>query len=259
MKYAICLVLASLILFACSDKSSGPNTGAFELYIQDDVADYDSVIITIDTIAIVSQSGYGGWNILHANPVTFDLTTLRNGQRQLAVQRELPAGFVGGVKLIFGMSRLVIDGASHVLNFDPSLGDSGVAYGEILVTKDRTARGLVDIDVANSIDYDSGEDLYYFRPSLWLIDLDSAGAIYGSISPRADIYLLTDDTTFSFSVSNPGGYFGFFGLPQAFYDIRFEPRGLDTLTYDTLRNYVIPIYPPNQFDMGHLDLPLRGR
>ena len=259
MKFAICLAVTLMLFVGCSDKPSGPLTGAFELYIQDDVADYDSVIVTIDTVAIIPQSSISGWNTIYTNPTILDLTTLRNGQRQLIIQRDLPAGFIGGVKLIFGTSRLVIDGTSHDLHFDPALGDSGVAYNDILITKDRTARALVDIDVANSISFDFGDSIFYFRPSLSLIDLDSAGAIYGSISPQADIYLLSADTTFSFSVSNPGGNYGFFGLPQAIFDIRFEPRGLDTLTYDTLRNYDVAIYPPNQFNLGHLDLPLRGR
>ncbi|MCP4583416.1 MAG: DUF4382 domain-containing protein [candidate division Zixibacteria bacterium] len=253
------MLLALVFIAGCTDKPEGPLTGRFELYVQDALADYDSVYLTIDTIATRSTLETSTWTNIYAGPRTVELTSLRNGNRLLILSRDFQLGRIGGLKVSFGDGRVIVGGVSRELQFMDTVNASGFADGIIVINTDRDTQALIDINLARSISYDAGEDVYRFSPEMTFIDFDSTGSIIGSTEPRANIYLFEHDSTeaYSFTISEFDlNLFGFYGLPEGLYDVLVAPRGSDTLIYDSLFNTDITIFPDTEYDMGLLDLPL---
>lgn len=243
----------SLLLFVmvlCCDKSSttGQPTARFELYLQDGPADYDSVIVTIEEIAIRSTFDYpdtvSNWDVIYNASGSFDLASLRNGRRELLVQRNIPVGYFGSLRITFGSSRIVVeDSVSHDLNFLSYLGNSAIAPGAIQVSKGQTASTLVDINLFSSIMYNPDSAAYYFAPEFRFIDIDSTGGMFGYTNPSADIFLfrIADDDTIGFTTSEPdSNYFGFFGLPEGEYNLYFFFHDTLHSTWDVTDLRVLP-------------------
>lgn len=257
--YTILLLLLFVIILSCAKSSTtGPPTAGFELYLQDGPSDLDSVIVTIEEIAIRSTlydfpDSTSGWNMIYNTGESFDLVGLRNGRRELLVQRDVPVGYIGSLKITFGSSRVVMDSVSYDLNF--LSGYSAISEGIIQVSNDRTASALVDINLFSSILYNSDNDAYYFSPEFIFIDIDSTGGMFGYTNPSADIFLfsVTDDDTTGFTSSEPdSNYFGFFGLPEGLYNLYLFPH--DTL-YGNWEEIDLHVLPNNIIELGTINLP----
>ncbi|RKX18963.1 MAG: hypothetical protein DRP26_04260 [Candidatus Zixiibacteriota bacterium] len=257
--YAILSLLLYVVILSCTDNSTtGPPTAEFELYLQDSPADYDSVIVTIEEIAFRSTlynfpDSTSGWNMIYNNGESFNLVSLRNGQRELLLKREIPVGYIGSLKITFGSSRIVVDSVSHDLNF-PS-GYSAISEGIIQVSNDRNVSALVDINLFSSILYNTDSSEYYFSPEFIFIDIDSTGGMFGYTNPSADIFLFSveDDDTTGFTTSEPdSNYFGFFGLPEGTYNLYLFPH--DTL-YGNWEIIDLHVLPDNVIELGTIDLP----
>ena len=249
--------LALIFVSGCSDTPEGPLTGELNLYIQDGVADYDSVYLTIDSIATRSTLPSSNWTTIFAGSKSFDLASLRNGAKFLLLQRDFPVGEIGWIKVTFSGGHIIVDGDTYNLHFPDTFSVPGIAEGTVVITKDRIASALIDVDLFSSISYNSTDDIYGFDPVIRFIDIDSSGAIFGTTSPQVDIYIFEADSTDTLSYAISEGVlnaFGFFGLPQGFYDILCLPRGADTLTYQPLLNENIPVIAGDEYDMGSLEL-----
>jgi hypothetical protein len=257
--YATLLLPLFVIILSCADSSTtGPPTARFELYLQDGPVDFDSVIVTIEEIAIRSTlydfpDSISGWNMIYNTGESFDLAGLRNGRRELLIQNEVPVGYIGSSKITFSSSRVVENGVSHDLNF--LSGYSAISEGVIQVSKDRTASALVDINLFSSILYNPDSGLYYFSPEFIFIDIDSTGGMFGYTNPSADIFLFSvaDDDTTGFTASEPdSNYFGFFGLPEGVYNLYLFAH--DTL-YGNWEVVDLHVLPNNIIELGTIDLP----
>lgn len=250
-------ILSLMFAIGCSDTPEGPLTGELNLYIQDGVADYDSVFLTIDSIATRSTLPSSNWITIFAGSKSFDLASLRNGNKFLLLQRDFPVGEIGWIKITFSGGHIVVDGDTYELQFPDTVSVPGIAEGTVVITKDQIASALIDVNLFSSISYNSTDDIYAFDPVIKFINIDSSGAIFGTTSPRVDIYIFEADSTDTLSYTLGEGNsnaFGFFGLPQGFYDILCLPRGADTLTYQPLLNENIPVIAGNEYDMGLLEL-----
>lgn len=252
--------LSMAFFIGCSDKPEGPLTGEFRLYIQDGIADYDSVSLTIDSIATRSTLQTSNWTIIYAGSKSIELTSLRNGNKFLLLQRDFPPGVIGSIKITFSSGRIVVNGNLYDLQFPDTVSVPGIDEGIIVINQNRTASALIDVNLLSSIHYNSADDIYSFDPVISFIDIDSSGAIFGTTSPQADIYLFQADSTDTLSYTISEGdlnAFGFFGLPVGLYDMLCLPRGEDTLSYLPLFNQDIPVIAGEEYDMGFLELPSR--
>jgi len=253
-------ILLSVFFIGCSDKPEGPLTGELRLYIQDGVADYDSIYLTIDSIATRSTLQSSNWTTIFAGSKPIELTSLRNGNKFLLLQRDFPVGVIGWIKVSFSTGEIVVDNVTHDLQFPATGSVPGISEGLIVITHNRIASALIDVNLLSSINYNSTDEIYSFDPVISVIDIDSSGAIFGTTTPQVDIYIFQADSTDTLSYTISEGVlnaFGFFGLPVGFYDMLCLPRGADTLDYLPLFNENIPVIAGDEYDMGQLDLPSR--
>ena len=252
-------LLAILAAFSCNSPN-GPGVGRLDLYIQDGVAEYDSVFITIDSIYIRPQLDIAGWELIYQFPLTFELIHLRNGEKELVISRDVNVGEIGGLMLQFSSARVVVDGVSYEMSLPPMNGDSDTvsASGDLVVTKNEIAPAIVDINLFSSITYNESLEYYEFDPHFTFTSLDSTGSISGSTSPAADIYLFpqnsSDTLSYTFSRGDSLTY-GFYNLPHGYYDMLLKPRGADTLTYQSLFEEDVPVTIGYDYDLGRLELP----
>lgn len=257
----IAMVCVALYL-ACSDKPNVPPLAEFNLYVQDGMADYDSIFITVDSIYLLEETGTGSFNefLIHSEKDTFNIAQYRNGRMYAVSQTEQSPAEISGMELIFSQGRIVVNGQSQALipgYFDDTVHTT--VYGAFTIARGRLNDVIVDINLFESIAYEPQSGYYLFNPVLRIIDADSSGAIIGRTSPQAHIYLFENNTpdTLSFTVSEGDSLsFGFFGLDPGFYDVMCAPIRADTLVYDTLFNYNIPVVAAGEYDMSLLDLPL---
>jgi hypothetical protein len=261
-KTMLFIVIASLVsVIGCSDKPEAPLTGELRLYIQDGVADYDSVYLVIDSVYSFVNLDTMIKTLLLVGPDTVEIESLRNGRRFLLAGTDFPPGEIDGILIVFRNGRIVVNGASYDLNLPESPTPSLFPVnGRIIVNHDRIARPLLDIDLFASISLNESEEYYDFDPVMRLIDIDSSGTILGKTLPRADIFLFEHDITdtLAFTISEGDSLsFGFYGLPEGFYDMVCLPRGADTLSYTPLFNENIPVIAGEEYDMGLLELPSR--
>jgi hypothetical protein len=255
-------VIGALALLACSDKPNVPPTAQFNLYIQDGMADYDSIFVTVDSLYLIEDTDFEpvAKHQILAESDTFNIAYYRNGRFYPLIEEELSPVVVEGVEMIFSQGRIVVNGQAHPLipgYYADTVHTSAEAF--FSVSRGRLNEITVDINLFESISYELQSGYYLFNPVIRIIDNDSSGAIVGRTLPIANIYLFANSAsdTLTYTVSEGDSlFFGFYGLEPGSYDMMCAPRGSDTLVYDTLVNYNIPVVPGGEYDMLLLDLPL---
>ena len=262
LKSIIYLIVVSIIaIISCSDKPrSIPEDpkGEFVLYLQDDLADYTSVNVSIDLIAISRPGQSNSWSYLFTTPQTYDLTSLRNGNRAVLIQNEMTAGYIDSIKIIFNPEQITVDGTTYSLGLLPGAENEFKDFVMIHINEEQTTTYLLDIDLKTSITYNAQSGVYYFEPNITLSNIDSTGGIHGTVTPLADVYLLQDiDTTvITYTKSEPASnVFGFYGIQPGFYNVLCRPRGAYSITHDSLLNQHQPVIAGTDFNMGDLELP----
>ena len=257
------LIFISLItiLAALSCTSpTGPGVGRLDLYIQDGVADYDSVFVTIDSIFIKPAMDSANWDLIYPYPLSFELIHLRDGEKELVTSRDVSVGEITGLRLQFSSARVVVDGVSYDMSLPSMNGESVLAEasGGLVLIKNEISPAIVDINLFSSITYNESLAYYEFDPHFTFASLDSTGSISGSTTPAADIYLFPKDSgdTLSYTFSQGDSLtYGFYNVPHGYYDMLLKPRGDDTLTYQSLFEEDLPVTIGNDYDLGQLVLP----
>ena len=220
------LILASFVLFiyAC-EKNDG--TAKFNLHLTDAPADYDSVLIDIQSVEIhFSSDDDGGWMTLeNLNTGVYDLLQFNNGLDTLLSSTDLPAGTISQIRLILGENNsLFIDGEEFALT-TPSAYTSGLklnvhAQLEAGITYDM----WIDFDAARSI-VNTGSGKYNLKPVIRVYNEATSGAIKGIVSPAEAepyVFLVIDGDTLG-SIADTTGFFMLSGVPEGTYKVKLEP------------------------------------
>jgi len=252
------IIIALLFSLACNDKPNVPATGLVNLYIQDGMADYDSIYMLIDSVWTYTELD-STIRTLHKNGLdTIIISDLRNGRDELLFSENLRSGYIDGISIEFRQGLVFIDGGSYGL----LLPESGTSVYSLpfpfLLSVGDTIDMLVDINLYESIIVNPENDDFGFDPSLRIIDIDSSAAIIGRTSPQAHIFLFERSTydTLAFTISEGNSLeFGFYGLEPGVYDMLCKPIGDDTLQYDQLVNTYISAVIGETYDLGLLTLP----
>ena len=240
------LLLVAVSLWACQKEISGNgNKGATQqvsLYLTDDPALFDSVLIDIQAVRVKldtctlsddddddnddDDSCYV-WHTLTIQPGKYDLLRLRNGVDTLLAQGTIPAGKIKKVKLVLGTGHyLVKDGIRYPLNLMPGnrteveikLRDSD--WDDFASGRRRI---WLDFDVARSI-VKIRDGQFYLAPVLRPFTIKKTGSIEGEVVPR--------EATPVISVYNSGDTA--YAIPDK--DGDFKIRGLKEGTYSLFVN-----------------------
>ena len=245
------LVVCAGLLFIASCNDDGKDTAAgtthFSVRMSDTTANYDSVVIDVQSVEVKASSGSS--ILLNANPGLYNILDFTNGKDTLIASASLPSGRVSQVRLILGTNNyVVINGVRHDMS-TPSAQQSGLKLNiqaDLVAGIDYTL--LLDFDAGRSI-VTTGNGNYILKPVIRVVSLASAGSITGFVDPLAALPALakaynTTDTLSSFTDSS--GHFLIHGIPAGNYTVVIEPQ----LPYvpDTLNN--VSVTTGNLTDVG---------
>jgi hypothetical protein len=254
----IVIMLGVAVILSCSSGSStGPDEARLQVYLQDTPILFDSVFVNIKQIAIRSTMEYqdstSGWRILFDVPTSYDLIKLRNGNRQLMFNRNIPVGTYRPLRIILGVCLAMRNDTVYSLEFPQPTDSLVYGSGYIEVAKNKTARTLIDFDLFSSVSYNADSSRYYFDPQFTFIDIDSTGDMHGKVTPAANVYLIRDSDTLTFTSTEAiTNDFGFYGLREGLYNLAIVSQ--DTIHADLIEEN-IPIVRGTDYNLGTIDLP----
>lgn len=213
MMKKLLIVLTIIGLVSCSDDD--PQNARLQVSLVDAPADYEAVNVDVQEVNVrfnadAESDDENGWqNISDFDAQVFDLLRLVNGEEEVLVDRELPTGTLGEIRLVLGDNNtLSMDGQSFDLTI-PSGSESGL---KIKLNEDLLAgityKLILDFDAARSI-VATGSGKYNLRPVIHASMEAQTGAIAGSINPVEEgvvVYAINGEDSVSTYTDTEGAF-----------------------------------------------------
>ena len=243
---------AAIFIVSCSkDKSSSsavpPGQQRVSLYLSDDPALFDKVLIDIQSVRVLVDTSAEDsldhpehhdhdcddgrdtsvvWQDLQIRPGVYDLLTLRNGTDTLLATGNIPKGEIKRIKITLGPNNsLVKDSVTYPLNL--FRGDSVITIKVRGDDFDEYLSGhlqlWLDFNIGRSIiKVRNGQ--FYLRPFIRLFITKATGSIEGEIKPKDAFPVVSvyNDKDTSYAIPFENG--------------KFKVRGLDPGTYTVFVN-----------------------
>lgn len=250
---SIVVIVSALIITACK-KDSTPATTAgtqkLSVYLTDDPAIYDSVLIDIKYVEVKLDTNeahknddhfgdndhdkdndhhgrdeFGKWDTLHITPGIYNLSKLRNGIDTLLGTASIN-GTIRKIRITLGANNsLNIAGVSHPLNLLP--GVNNYLYVKINNRHHQEAASgqtalWIDFDISRSIVLANGQ--YYLKPVLRPFCDNNFASLKGKVLPSAATPLVTvyNSTDTANGIPREDGDFKIRGLKEGTYSILFK-------------------------------------
>ncbi|OJV52376.1 MAG: hypothetical protein BGO31_05970 [Bacteroidetes bacterium 43-16] len=227
-QWFLLLLLFTTISFGfvrCSKNDKSSDNARIELRLTDGPADYDAVLIDVQSVEINTEAG--GWVSLPViHPGVYDLLQLNNGLDTLLCEGALPVGNISQIRLILGNNNtIVVNGISHPLQ-TPSAQQSSLKINiHQSLQAGKVYKIWLDFDAGKSIVV-QGNGGYLLKPVIrGFTDLTN-GIIEGNIQPMITlpvVYVLQNNDTIASAIPHANGYFRFCGLPAGSYTLAIVP------------------------------------
>jgi len=236
--------VAVTMFFSCSDDDSpaSDQNARVKISMTDAPGDYDKVFIDVIDVKIKADAAADeeGWvSLSNVKPGIYDLLTLTGGVTQLLADAEVPAGFLGQIRLILGNDNsVVINGESQPLS-TPSAQQSGL---KLKVDQELEAgveyEYLLDFDVDKSIVSAGNSGGFNLKPVIRLSMMEGTGTISGEVQP-SNFQSVVTATNASHSISAytaADGKFSLNGVPAGTYQVTVTPALLSGLEVKVINN-----------------------
>ena len=245
---AMVLFAMSLLYTSCKKSISPgsnipPGTTKFSVYLADDPANFQRVLIDIQQIQVKidtclsnssSDTNFVGcdgehderhsnceiWDTLDINPGIYDLLTLSNGMDTLLANGFFPSGKIERIKFTLGARDSVeVDSVVYPLNL---LNNRDFVYVNL---ERRNMDSLSSNNFQMYLDFDLDHSIRYFFGKYWLtpvlrpFGLHSTGGIFGMVRPVHSFGFIK-----AYNATDSG-----FALPRD--EGEFKIRGLNPGTY----------------------------
>lgn len=233
----------AILLISCSknENSSSSDKAHLKVYLTDDPAGYDKVVIDVRDVQInVTNDSTGGWQSLSTVAAgAYDLLTLANDHDTLLAKSDIPTGTIHQMRLILGTNNYVVVNGQQIPLQTPSAQQSGLK----LNIQQAVASGILytitlDFDALKSI-VKTGNNKYMLKPVIRTVFNAVGGSIKGVVLPdtlTTSIFAIQGvDTVASTFTGLNGGYL-IKGLAAGSYNLRFVPN--DTTFFSESRNGV---------------------
>lgn len=223
------LTLSLTLFYACSKhESSSENSKAhLQVYLTDDPASYDQVVIDVQDIKInYSNDTANGWQSLsQVNTGSYDILKLANDHDTILGKTDLNSGRIEQIRLILGPNNYVTIGGQNYPLETPSAQQSGL---KLNIHQDVTAgvlyKLLLDFDAARSI-VKTGNGKYILKPVIRTTLQSIGGSIKGYVLPNTfntSVFAIQGTDTVAGTTTSNGGYL-IKGLSAGSYTVSFAP------------------------------------
>jgi len=217
------VILGALLIGGCGSGPASVQFGTMSVHMTDAPGDFDAVNLVITE---VSASMGGGWQVLAAEPGTYDLLSLRNGVFAQLATSSLPAGHYEQVRLLLAEgSTVVVDGVEYPLVIPSGLRSGLKLDGAFDVPPGGDLDIQLDFDAEQSISQ-NGAGTWILNPVTRILPAAAAGAIDGQIWPTntvADVFVMQGGSMVSSTQTNADGTFQVSVLPAGLYDVTVRP------------------------------------
>jgi hypothetical protein len=222
------ILLLALSVSSCQKGvSSDANKARLQVFLTDDPANYQEVVIDVQDIRInYSTDSTNGWQSLtNVNTGTYDVLKLVNDNDTLLADAELPAGKIQQIRLVLGSNNYVkIDGQTYNLT-TPSAQQSGLKLNiHQDVNAGITYKLLLDFDAARSI-VRTGNNKYILKPVIRTSLEAVGGSIHGFVTPSSvstAVFAIQGPDTLAGTYTSNGSYW-VKGLNAGTYALSFVP------------------------------------
>jgi len=249
--------LCTIAFTSCSrnEHSGSGDKAHLQVYLTDDPAAYDKVVIDVQDVQInVTNDSTGGWQSLSTvSAGKYDLLRLVNDDDTLLAKSDIPTGTIHQMRLVLGPNNYVIVGGTQYPLETPSAQQSGLKLNiNQAVTSGILYTITLDFDAGRSI-VKTGNGKYILKPVIRTVFNAVGGSIKGVVDPSTFTTSVSaingTDTTTTFTNST-GNYF-IKGLPAASYTLRFVP-GDTTYVIDTRTGISVTTGNVTTVDTVHL-------
>jgi hypothetical protein len=210
-------------------ENSSSGKARLEVYLTDDPADYDQVVIDIKDVQInVSTDSSEKWQSLSTvKGGSYDLLRLVNDDDTLLANSDIPTGTLHQMRLVLGDNNYVVVNGQNIPLQTPSAQQSGLKLNvQQKITSGILYTITLDFDAAKSI-VKTGNDKYILKPVIRTVFNAVGGSIKGFVLPdtvTTAVYALQlPDTVASTFTGSNGGYL-LKGIPAGSYTLKFVPN-----------------------------------
>lgn len=251
------LIISIISLLSCSS-DEGSGTARVNIYLTDDPADYDKVLIDIQEVRVhtseTAEENDGGWVTLAGTRTgIYDLLELSGGLDTLLGTAELPAGKISQIRLILGSNNTLVIDEEEIDLKTPSAQQSGLKLKvNTVLNAGITYDIILDFDVARSIVRAGNSGNYNLKPVIRAIAQAQDGAICGKVLPLESspvVYAITGTDSLS-AFPNEQGKFLFKGLEPGTYTLVLVPE--DGYQTKTLNGVAVSLGQVN--DLGTIQI-----
>lgn len=259
------LSIAVLLGFtSCDSTGSDGGTGTMSVALTDAPANYDSVMITVNSVRVTKdedadiesdeETEDNGWETIMDEPMEVNLLELTNGAQITLGSKELEAGHYSQIRFVLGEDNTVtVDGKTYALD-TPSAQQSGLKLNvDAEVEEDAIYSLLIDFDAARSI-VQTGNGGYILNPVLRAVNLAETGSIAGNVQPndfKTNVLAVADGDTITSTITADNGDFKIIGLEAGTYDVVFDP---DSDQYSDSTQTDIEVTTGQETDLGTIEL-----
>lgn len=224
---SLSLIVALIISCSKNETSAEAGKARLEVYLTDDPAAYDEVIIDVRDVKInYSNDTANGWKSLsQVNAKPYDILRLVNDKDTILGKTDLDSGRIEQIRLILGPNNYVkVNGQTYALE-TPSAQQSGLKINlHQSVNAGVLYKLLLDFDAARSV-VKTGNGKYILKPVIRATMQAQGGSIKGYVLPdtlHTAVFAIQGTDTVAGTATLNGAYF-IKGLNAGSYSLSFVP------------------------------------
>jgi hypothetical protein len=247
----------SVSLISCSkNENSSSGKAKLEVYLTDNPADYDQVVIDVRDVQInLSTDSSGGWQSLSTVKAgSYDLLRLVNDKDTLLGNSDISTGTLQQMRLILGPNNYVVVNGQNIPLETPSAQQSGLKLNiHQMITSGILYTITLDFDAGKSI-VKTGNNKYILKPVIRTVFNAVGGSIKGFVLPDSvttAVYAMQGPDTVATTFTGSNGGYLIKGVAAGSYNLSFVP-GDTTFTTQALTGIAVTNGNVTMVDTVHL-------
>lgn len=223
------LIFAVLLTSCSKNENSSSGNAKLQVYLTDDPANYDQVVIDVKDVQInLTNDTSGGWQSLSTVKAgSYDLLKLVNDDDTLLGSSDISTGMLQQMRLVLGPNNYVVVNGQNIPLETPSAQQSGLKLNiHQNITSGILYTITLDFDAGKSI-VKTGNNKYILKPVIRTVFNAVGGSIRGFVLPDSvttGVYALQGPDTIASTFTGSNGGYLIKGLAAGSYTLNFVPN-----------------------------------